>query len=121
MNNPTYYVNAYAAFIRATEFSTPDWQSGCNISASNSPGIGIATDVTLLGESPQSWTLLDQSGAAREPQKGQIIGTVASILLPGIVVADNAESTGSGQYTGDGLVGSAHLESLDDGWIADPF
>jgi hypothetical protein len=47
--------------------------------------------VTLLGES-ENWTLLDQHGVARTPQDGQLIGTVASIIAPGIIVFDNAET-----------------------------
>jgi hypothetical protein len=88
--------------------------------ASNSPGIGISTDVTLLGES-DNWTLLDQHEAARTPQDGQLIGTAASLIAPGIVVGDTAETTGDGSYTGDATLGWAYLEDLDLGWVVEPF
>ena len=122
MNNPTFYVNAYEAFIRSLALPNASFSTGCSAGASCSPGIGIGTDVTNLEESPQSWTLLDQHEVARTPQNGQLIGTVASILAPGIVVADNSETTGNGAYAsgGEGVIGWAHLESLADGWFAEP-
>lgn len=119
MNNPTYYGNALAVFIRAIEMPNAPWDNGCAFGASNSPGIGISTDVTNLEES-DNWTLLDQFGAARDPQDGQYIGTTASGLFPGIGVVDNAESTGNGAYPGDAFLGRSHLESLATGWVAIP-
>lgn len=120
MNNPTGYTNASQLFIRGVAMPNASWTNGCTIAASNSPGIGIATDVTLLGES-ENWTLLDQHGVARTPQDGQLIGTVASIIAPGIIVFDNAESTGDGSYAGDASLGWAYLEDLDLGWVVEPF
>ena len=120
MNNPTAYTNAYELFIRSLAIPTASWTNGCTIPASNSPGIGISTDVTMLGES-DNWTLLDQDGAARTPQDGQLIGTVASLVSPGIIVCDNAESTGDGGYAGDATLGWAYLEDLDLGWVVEPF
>jgi len=52
---------------------------GCNRAASNAPGIGIAT---ANGECKLSdWTVLDQAGAARDPQDSQHIGVAAVPLL----------------------------------------
>jgi hypothetical protein len=118
MNNPTYYFNAYQGFIRSLENTTASWTTGCILGASNSPGIGIATGVTNLEQSLPSWTLLTQTGAARAPQDGQLIGTVASILVPGITVVDQADSTGTGPYSS--TEGLATLSDLADGWTAVP-
>ena len=49
---------------------------GCNRCGSNAPGIGIAT---ANGECKlDDWTVLDQSGSARNPQQSQHIGTSAA-------------------------------------------
>lgn len=45
---------------------------GCNRAGSNAPGIGIATG--LVNPKLSDWALLDQFGAAREPQNSQHIG-----------------------------------------------
>lgn len=83
------------------------WDGGCNLSASNANGIGIGTQ-TKLDESLPSWTLLDQKGVARAPQKSQSIGQIAGAIK--IIINGNGTGTGT-----DG--GEATLTTLDAGWV----
>lgn len=102
--------------------------SGCNIPASNSPGIGIATAGNLatqnLNESDPQWTLLDQNEDPRTPQVGQYIGGsglgngTEGKGTVGIIVSGNATNANlSGQgFIGPSPVSEAHLIDLATGW-----
>jgi hypothetical protein len=72
MNDVTYLLDS--ASLRASDVPNADWSDGANRAASCAPGIGIGTDETNLAESLPNWTLLDQAGAARNPQNSQHIG-----------------------------------------------
>lgn len=88
MNDPLFTEDGTAVTARNAEYTgTPltdvagsgtyaDPYLGCNRAASCAPGIGIATD---NGECKlQDWTVLDQDGAARNPQDSQLIGGAAT-------------------------------------------
>ena len=73
----TYGRNAASVTARAADFttgvgSTPDFNGGLNLGASNAPGIGINTG----GFDPKTddWTTLDQAATGRTPQVSQHIG-----------------------------------------------
>lgn len=85
------------------------WDGGCNLAASNANGIGIGTNPDMSAES-KNWTLLDQAGVARTPQKSQQIGLTAE----DIDTVTNSDS-GDGAATPDG---SAQLATLAAGWVS---
>lgn len=89
INLPTYQLTAASVTARNGEYTgTPltdtgagtaaDPYLGVNRAGSNAPGIGISTGIVaaLDGDDldPAKWTLLDQAGAARDPQDSQHIG-----------------------------------------------
>ena len=83
-NDVGYTLNATAVAARDAEYpgtpltdttgdgTTTNPYLGCNRAGSNAPGIGIAT---ANGQCKlDDWTILDQHGAARNPQDSQHIG-----------------------------------------------
>ena len=118
MNNPTAYVDHIEIVIRSGEVPDAQWGTGMDYTASNAPGVGVATDNPELEESLPSWTLLDQDGDARTPQVSQVIGgggpagNEGKGLQPVEVVANNE--------SGDGGISAsqeAHLVTLAAGWV----
>ena len=109
-NSPNTYFDQTAITARKGE-TTPAIGFGFNSNGgmnygSCQPGIGIATDEPNLTGNASQWTLLDQDGAARTPQKSQYIGDV---MTPALIVAN----------TTDGNVGTpanATLATLAAGW-----
>jgi len=118
-NLPTAYLNATEVTAREAEVPAADFGSGMNFGASNAPGIGIATDVAPLTEGDEGWTLLDQDGAARDPQVSQPIGgdTMTGTAGKGTVgiLASATDADGEG---GLAATTTAKLLVLADGWIA---
>ena len=118
MNTPTAYVDNIELVIRSGEVPDAQWGTGMDYTASNAPGIGIATDNPGLEPSLPSWTRLDQDGDTRVPQVSQILGGGGPEGLSGKgtqpveVVVNNS--------TGDGGIASseeAHLVTLLAGWV----
>lgn len=71
-NSATYLLDAVAVTARELENTAADFAEGVNRAGSNAPGIGVAT---ANGQAKLSdWTVLDQAGAARDPQDSQHIG-----------------------------------------------
>lgn len=73
-NEVTYLLNGTSVTARAAEVAggAGAFAGGANLAASNAPGIGVAT---ANGKSSlNDWTVLDQAGAARDPQDSQHIG-----------------------------------------------
>ncbi len=113
-NLPTAYLNGTVVTTREVEVPAADFGGGVNFGASNSPGIGIATDNPNLEQSLPSWTLLDQDGDARDPQPGQALGEGSGKGTVGII-ASAADDDGQG---GLQAATTAKLLVLADGWIA---
>lgn len=123
-NSPTAFFDTVTGPIRVAETIAGQFAKGTNVGASNSPGIGIADAGNVatqnLAESLPQWTLLDQHGAARAPQNGQLIGgnglgvgVTGLGTLPIGMVTNNASGDGSGVTTG-----VATLADLAVGWTA---
>jgi hypothetical protein len=116
MNEPTGFTDLEARATREIDVPDASWADGCNLVASNSNGLGIATDNPNLEQSLPSWTLLDQAELTREPQLGSQIGGIglnggsAGVGTEPIYVAQNL---GGGAAT---TVGGATLETLEEGW-----
>jgi hypothetical protein len=116
MNEPTGFTDITARATREVDVPNASWNDGCNLVASNSNGLGIATDNPNLEQSLPSWTLLDQAELTREPQLGSQIGGIgldggsAGVGTEPIYVAQNL---GGGAAT---TVGGATLETLEEGW-----
>lgn len=72
INIPTYCLST--ATVGTLQPLTPDadWEGGMNQGGSNAPGVGINTGNP--GPKLDDWTLLDQAGAARNPQTSQHLG-----------------------------------------------
>ena len=71
-NLATYGRNEAAVTAREAQVALADFDDGCNLPASNAPGIGISTDV--VNPTLDNWTVEDQHEAARDPQGIQHIG-----------------------------------------------
>ena len=106
------FIDALSIVSRKAESGTPipaaSWEGGCNDTGANAPAIGVGT-ATKIAESGQ-WTLNDQAGAPRTPQKSQSIGGIAQASS---IVTNAAD--GSGDIT---IAGAATLTTLDAGWVA---
>ena len=90
LNLPTFQLNAASEAARNAEYAgdpftdadgdgtISDPYLGCNRAGSCAPGIGIQTGniaAAVVGDLTfEQWTLLDQAGAAREPQDSQHLG-----------------------------------------------
>lgn len=114
-NSPNTYFDVISIAARSAE-TLPSIGFGFNAYggmtySSCQPGIGIATDVPNLAGNPEQWTLLDQNGDARTPQKSQYIGYDAVTAVQIIVNGD-----GDGDPTTGG--GDATLATLAAGWTA---
>jgi hypothetical protein len=83
----TVFIDDVAVTALGVRVPAASIDTGMNMGASNSPGIGISDDNPNLEEQLPNWTLLDQHGNARAAQIGQLIGG------PGI----SAASTSAGQ------------------------
>jgi len=85
--------------------------------------VGIATDNPGLSESLPSWTLLDQFGVARTPQKTQCIGGsglgfgTQGRTTEYLILTLTASASGDGTVT---ATGTAHLADLAVGWVSVP-
>ena len=62
------------SLVRSGEVTDADWTNGMNWAASNAPGIGINMLQGAIVGTPEQFTLLDQAGDARVPQKSAQIG-----------------------------------------------
>ena len=114
------FLDATARATRTTENTTADWDTGMNWGNCN-PGIGISGSNPGLVENPGKWTLLDQNGAARDPQLGQSIGGVG--LNGGAEAATDPFLLTSSVGTGDGAAtasAAADLLVLANGWTPQP-
>jgi hypothetical protein len=109
-NNPCHFVQGTLVAARLSEVPAADWNAGCNLSASNGNVVGIATDNPGLDQG-QQWTLLDQNGAARNPQQGVVIGDDR----PDDVYAMLNRDIGNGQFE---QRAPATLLTLEAGWTA---
>lgn len=117
-NGPVTFYDTTAHTTRDTEVTGADWDTGMNY-GSCMPGIGIALGPYV---NSSEWTLLDQAGAARDPQDGQSIGgiglnggTSAAATVPFSAVTN--DNDGLGGVTNDGPV---DLLDLADGWTLQP-
>ncbi len=124
----SFFIDDAAATALNARVPNANTNSGMFGGASNSPGIGISTENTGLDESLPSWTLLDQSGNARNAQRGQLIGgagistagtssgTEGTLPAATIRLYDNTTQAGTGEMTlpADG----ASLVDLAVGWAA---
>jgi len=133
MANPdvTYSV-ALAASVTARKAEVPaaDFDAGCNLAASNAPGLGINMAGGAVVGTDEQFTLLDQAGAARTPQDSSVIGgegltTAAEYPSSGGAAGAGVEPilTGTPTTNGDGDVTlvaaqNATLASLSAGWVA---
>jgi len=130
MANPNVtYSTALAASIvaRKLEVTAADFDAGCNLAASNAPGVGINIGGGAVVGTADQFTLLDQAGAARTPQDSSVIGgegltTAAEYPSSGGAAGAGVEPIQSGvpTTTGDGDVtvgGDATLASLAAGWV----
>jgi hypothetical protein len=116
MNEPTGFTDLSARAVRELEVPNGVFSDGGNLVASNSSGIGVATNNPNLEQQLPNWTLLDQAELTRTPQLGSQIG--------GIGLNDGAPGTGTepiyvAQNLGNGTattLGGATLETLEEGW-----
>lgn len=71
-NLATYGLFAASVAVRAVQVPLADFSGGMNLSGSNAPGLGINTG----GRNPKlsDWSVLQQIGTARTPQRTQHIG-----------------------------------------------
>ena len=117
MANKTATFNQSAAVTaRQAEVPNARWYTGGQWAAACACGLGIGTDNPGLDESLPNWTLLDQAGAARNPQKSQSIG--------GSGLGDGDQSTANMSITvptgtegGQTQTGTPQLLSLANGWV----
>jgi hypothetical protein len=130
MANPNVtYTAALAASIvtRKAEVAAADFDAGCNLAASNAPGVGINMAGGAVVGTAAQFTLLDQAGAARTPQDSSVLGgegltTAAEYPSSGGAAGAGVEPIQSGVVTanGDGDVtvgGAATLTTLAGGWV----
>jgi hypothetical protein len=126
--NVTYNVAPEATLVaRGSEVSGADFDAGCNLAASNAPGIGINMGGGAVVGTAEQFTLEDQAEAARTPQDSQVIGgegltTAADYPLSGGASGAGTVPIQSGvpSSTGDGDVtvgGDATLATLSAGWV----
>lgn len=71
-NLPTYHQDSATKTTRAAELPNADFDGGVNKGGSCACGIGINTGD--VDPKLDDWSLLDQAGAARDPQDSQHIG-----------------------------------------------
>ena len=104
------YAEAPAAeyLTRSSEVPDASWTSGCNVPGLNAPGIGINIGGGAIVGTPEQFTLLDQNGDARNPQKSGGVGMEPQ----GITNCVN-DAGGLGAVTTDG---AAYLLTLAAGW-----
>lgn len=115
MNTPTAFRNNLSALMRSAEDSdwgTDDFTNGCNLPASNAPGIGVAIGYGALPAETvpphtMNWTEDDQFAAARTPQVSQSIGQDAFVPRTGNVATtwDSSQAL----YTPNGAASSGGL------------
>ena len=74
MGAPTFFIDDVEVAARLLEVPDATWADGCNNSASNACGIGINHGEGAISGEAQQFTLLDQNGAARNPQVSGHIG-----------------------------------------------
>lgn len=107
---PTVFRDDDKATARQAEVPNAAWTNGCNWAGSNAPGIGINMEVPNLSGQPQQFTLLDQAGLARDPQKSAQIG-----YEDGDSIRFGANGPGDGTFTPEA---NADLLVLATGWAA---
>ena len=113
------FVDATAHATREGEVSGAAWDDGMN-NGSCMPGIGIAIGPDGFTGDPAQWTLLDQAGAARDPQDGQSLGGVG-LGAGDASVQPYSEFTNDTSGDGSGTeVGPVDLLALVDGWTSQP-
>lgn len=107
MGNPTAFRDDSEA--RSVEVPNASWTNGMNWAASNAPGVGINYGEGAVVGTPEQFTLLDQKGAARNPQVSAQIG-----LEEGDAIRHGTNAT-----NGDGTltpVANVALTDLAVGW-----
>jgi len=105
--NPTFFRDD--SEVRSVEVPNASWTDGMNWGASCAPGIGINHDGGAVVGEPQQFTLLDQAGLARDPQKSAQIG----------IEEGDAIRQGTNSASGDGTitpVANVDLLVLATGW-----
>jgi len=107
----TYFLDPTAVAARDAEMLVAgQFAGGCNLGASNAPGIGIGTG---NGQCKLSdWSMTDQAEAARDPQDSQHIGNtgLGAGTAGGPTVPINVED-------GADLNDTVSLAVEADGWI----
>ncbi len=74
MATPTFYIDTASNTARQAEVTGASWNTGLNWAGSNAPGVGINMNEGEVVGTPEQFTLLDQDGAARNPQVSQVLG-----------------------------------------------
>ena len=108
----TFFQDQAIKTARSAEVSVlADWDSGLNRGGSCAPGVGIGTG---NGENKlDDWTLLDQTGAARNPQDSQHIGNGGVTGTPGPgTVPINVYDADATDYND-----TVSLTNISTGWI----
>jgi hypothetical protein len=121
-NVPVGILPLAAVTARGPEVPAASFVNGVN--AATMATVGIATDNPGLSESLPSWTLLDQFGVARTPQKTQFIGGSGLGFGTQGRTTEYPIITATASASGDGAVtatGAAHLADLAAGWVSVPF
>jgi len=120
-NVPVSILALAALTARAPQVPAASFVNGLNTAAMAT--VGIATDNPGLSESLPSWTLLDQFGVARTPQKTQCIGGSGLGLGTQGRTTEYPIITATASASGDGTVtatGTAQLADLAVGWVVVP-
>ena len=116
MANPdvTFYHDPTEKAAAAARVPTADMDDGGNKAGSCAPGIGINVDGgSLAPERAEAWTVLDQEGAARDPQDSAHIGEGAGGLgSPGPGAVPITAWTVDDADTND----TVSLTNINNGW-----
>ena len=99
------------SLVRSSEAPGADWTNGMNWAGSNAPGIGINMEIPNLVGTPEQFTLLDQKGLARDPQKSAQIGHEDGDSIRFGVMSDSGDGVMTPEANADLLV-------LATGWAA---
>lgn len=105
MGEPTVFQDDAAQTARALEVTAASFVNGMNLGGSCAPGIGINMNEGAIVGTPEQFTLLNQSGAARVPQTSQSIGGFPFVDR----VADAVPWPGSGGTEGTAPDGSVRF------------
>lgn len=119
---PTFFIDDTAVTARKAEVPHASFHNGMNYGGSNAPAIGVNVGEPNLAGSPEQFTLLDQHGAARNPQTSQHIGGSGLGSGTSGTLPEANVRTGINDHAGDGTIGPTRqdvgLVSLAKGWEA---